>query len=80
MKQPHPRTLLIYMRRSRAILTEHIWETLDNVFKTVYRHARRVDELEQRITELERRLNDRSASITTRPMSSAGEMPIERAA
>lgn len=65
--------------RGVKALTEHIWETFDNLFKTVHRQTRRVEELEARVIELERRLNERSP--LTQPKSlTATEMPVERAA
>lgn len=60
-------------------MSEQIWETVDNLFKTVHRQNRRVEELETRLAELERRLADRPA-VSIAPRNAAGEMPIERAA
>ena len=62
-------------------MTEQIWETLDNLFKTMHRESRRVEQLEARIVDLERRLNEqldsmnRSAKITP-----IGEIHTGRAA
>ena len=64
-------------------MSEYIWETFDGLFKTVYAHGRRVEELEARIADLERRLNERGAASQpqkTQPISAVGEMPAERAA
>ncbi|HEX8070640.1 MAG TPA: hypothetical protein VF546_11860 [Pyrinomonadaceae bacterium] len=58
--------------------TEFIWETFDNLFKTVHRQGRRVEELEARIVDLERRLAER-----TKPAPAPApveELPVERAA
>ncbi|MCA1593413.1 MAG: hypothetical protein LC754_12350 [Acidobacteria bacterium] len=62
--------------------TEHIWETFDSLFKTVYRQGRRVDELEARIIDLERRLQERAAQVQqqSRAVETITEMPAERAA
>ena len=63
---------------------EYIWETFDNLFKTVHRQGRRVEELEARIIDLERRLSEPSpkqpAQQKSQPLSSFDEMPAERAA
>ncbi|HEX8843876.1 MAG TPA: hypothetical protein VF791_04495 [Pyrinomonadaceae bacterium] len=59
---------------------EHIWETFDGLFKTVYSQGRRVEELEARITDLERRLNERAAEQKPQTPRVVGEMPAERAA
>ena len=66
-------------------MSEYIWETFDGLFKTVYAHGRRVEELEARIADLEQRLNERVAAQpqkqqNTQPISAVGEMPAERAA
>lgn len=59
--------------------TEIIWETFDNLFKTVGRQARRVEELEARVVELEKRLN--AASVKQAPQSfDVSELTAERAA
>ncbi len=63
---------------------EYIWETFDNLFKTVHRQGRRVEELEARIAQLERRLSEPSpkqpAQQQAQPLSNFDEMPAERAA
>jgi BMFP domain-containing protein YqiC len=64
---------------------EYIWETFDNLFKTVHRQGRRVEELEARIALLERRLSEPLPKQPTQqqqsqPLSSFDEMPAERAA
>lgn len=62
---------------------EHIWETFDGLFKTLYRQGRRVEELETRIAHLERRLQEREgagASEKPAPERVVAEMPVERAA
>ena len=65
-------------------MSEMIWETFDNLFKTVGRQSRRVEELEARVADLERRLTERPASLetsqTTQQFSALNEMPAERAA
>ncbi|MBD0326827.1 MAG: hypothetical protein ICV68_10360 [Pyrinomonadaceae bacterium] len=63
---------------------EYIWETFDNLFKTVHRQGRRVEELEARIAQLEHRLSEPSpkqpAQQKAQPLSNFEEMPAERAA
>jgi hypothetical protein len=64
---------------------EYIWETFDDLFKTVHRQGRRVEELETRIADLERRLQERNAPtavvLTQQPKAiEMNEMPAERAA
>jgi len=66
---------------------EHIWETFDGLFKTVYRQSRKVEELETRIASLERRLQERDgggAAAAGAERQSAErvltELPVERAA
>ena len=65
-------------------MTEHIWETFDGLFKTVYRQGRRVEELEARLADLERRLDEATAAPakhqTTQQLTAVNEMPAERAA
>lgn len=63
--------------------TEYIWETFDNLFKTVHRQGRRVEELEARIADLEQRLTataSQAARQTPQPLNTVNEMPAERAA
>lgn len=65
--------------------TEHIWETFDSLFKTVYRQGRRVEELEARIVDLEGRLQQRStlagkSAPQPKAVEKFTEMPAERAA
>ena len=64
---------------------EHIWETFDGLFKTVYRQSRKVEELETRIASLERRLQERDGVGGASEKHSAEravvtELPVERAA
>ena len=61
---------------------EHIWETFDSLFKTVYRQGRRVEELEARIANLERRLQESEAGpgVERQAERVVAEMPVERAA
>ncbi len=59
---------------------EHIWETFDGLFKTVYRHGRKVEELEARIAHLERRLQEREGPAEKQTERALAEMPVERAA
>ncbi|MEJ7616883.1 MAG: hypothetical protein WKF30_07940 [Pyrinomonadaceae bacterium] len=64
-------------------MNQDIWDTLDNLFKTMHRQARRVEELQDRVTELERLQYERSVAMASRPMSApaaASELHIERAA
>ena len=65
-------------------MSDYIWETFDGLFKTVYAHGRRVEELEARIADLEQRLNERQAAPQQKPqqqpISAVSEMPAERAA
>lgn len=61
-------------------MTQEIWETIDNLFKTVHRQARLVEELEGRLAELERRQNDRLNAVPSRTIPATGELHIERAA
>jgi hypothetical protein len=44
-------------------VTEQIWETLDNLFKTTHRESRRVEQLEARVADLEQRLNEQLDSM-----------------
>ncbi len=63
---------------------EHIWETFDGLFKTVYRQSRKVEELETRIASLERRLQEREGGGAAEKHSAervlVTELPVERAA
>ena len=60
---------------------EHIWETFDSLFKTVYRQGRRVEELEARIAYLERHLREREGvGVEKQAERVVAEMPVERAA
>ena len=68
-------------------MSDHIWETFDGLFKTVYGQGRRVEELEARITDLERRLAERAGGVNSVPQPqpkqtqpTLSEMPVERAA
>jgi len=65
-------------------LSEHIWQTFDDLFKTVYRQGRRVEELEARIAVLERHRQERETIVagaqSPRQLESISEMPAERAA
>lgn len=64
-------------------MSNHIWETFDGLFKTIYRQGRRVEELEARIAQLEERLNKAALaqkSQSNQPLSAVNEMPAERAA
>ncbi len=63
--------------------TDYIWETFDNLFKTVHRQGRRVEELEARIADLEQRLTTTAAQAArqpSQPLNAVNEMPAERAA
>ena len=63
---------------------EHIWETFDGLFKTVYRQSRKIEELETRIASLERRLQEREgvggAEKHSTERAVVTELPVERAA
>ena len=64
-------------------VSEYIWETFDNLFKTVHRQGRRVEELETRVADLERHLQERAPAAHQQPKSIdqvITEMPAERAA
>lgn len=61
-------------------MSEYVWETLDDLFKTVNRQGRRVEELETRLADLERRLSERQHSAASKQLISKNELPIERAA
>lgn len=64
-------------------MSDYIWETFDDLFKTVYGHGRRVEELETRVADLERRLQERTMATVSTPTPKAvemNEMPTERAA
>ena len=63
-------------------MSEYIWETVDNLFKTVHRQSRRVDELESRIVELERRLSERATVMQQGKVRATNHefIPAERAA
>jgi hypothetical protein len=72
----------LWVGRKRRSKVEHVWETFDGLFKTVYRQGRRVEELEARIAQLERRLQEREgvAAEQQKPERVVAEMPVERAA
>ncbi len=63
-------------------MTDAIWETFDDLFKTVYRQGRMIEGLEARINQLERRLDERSSAAQSPGFewTAEDEMPIERAA
>lgn len=62
-------------------MSDYIWETFDDLFKTVHRQGRRVEELETRVADLERRLQERAAAAGSPPKAvEMKEMPTERAA
>jgi 5-methylthioribose kinase len=70
-------------RETRRSEVEHIWETFDGLFKTLYRQGRKVEELETRIASLERRLQEREAGLQSERQQTErvlAEMPVERAA
>ncbi len=70
----------ISSRRHEAV-SEYVWETFDGLFKTVYRHERRVEALEQRIADLERRLQEQSGAAAPRDREAiVTDFPVERAA
>jgi len=61
-------------------MSEHIWETFDDLFKTVYRQAERVHALEARVADLERRLAERAAVKRPPVEAVAADTPAEQAA
>jgi len=66
-------------------MSDHIWETFDGLFKTVYGQGRRVEELEARITDLERRLQERATAVLngvpqSKAQNTLSEMPAEQRA
>jgi BMFP domain-containing protein YqiC len=63
-------------------VSDVIWETFDGLFKTLHRHGRRVEELEQRVVELERRLQERAATLAphAEAVERVTQMPAEKAA
>jgi hypothetical protein len=73
-------------RKREGEMSDHIWETFDGLFKTVYGQGRRVEELEARIVDLERRLAERAAVVVNpaqqpkQAQTTVSEMPVERAA
>jgi hypothetical protein len=71
------------MKEERAKVSDYIWETFDDLFKTVHRQGRRVEELEARVVHLEQRLNEFAAkqpAKTGQGFNNITEMPAERAA
>jgi hypothetical protein len=70
-------------RGTSDVSTDYIWETFDNLFKTVHRQGRRVEELEARIADLEQRLvaaTTQQVRPTPQSLNTVNEMPAERAA
>lgn len=64
-------------------MSEHVWETFDGLFKTVYRQGRQVAALEDRIADLERRLQQqatRPEAVRETRDDFAADFPVERAA
>jgi len=63
-------------------MSEEIWETFDDVFRTVNKQKRRVEELEARVLELEKKLSE--AGFQSKPKNQTlfglNEMPAEKAA
>jgi hypothetical protein len=80
MKQSGRTTARAARKDEGDVSTEFIWETFDNLFKTVHRQGRRVDELEARIVDLERRLAERAAVKPAPAPAPVEELPVERAA
>jgi hypothetical protein len=85
MKQPALLTASGHQGESSNV-SEYIWETFDNLFKTVHRQGRRVEELETRVADLERHLQARVQERPTAQQQPKSveqvitEMPAERAA
>ena len=70
-------------QEGKARVSEYIWETFDDLFKTMHRQGQRVAELESRVSDLERRLQERAPSAAPQPRpieQLRNEMPAERAA
>jgi len=61
-------------------VSEHIWETFDDLFKTVYRQAERIHALEAHVADLEHRLAERSAAKGPPVEAATADMPAEQAA
>ncbi|MBA2502905.1 MAG: hypothetical protein H0V27_08500 [Pyrinomonadaceae bacterium] len=62
-------------------MSDYIWETVDNLFKTMHQQSRRVDELEARVVELEQRLSERaSAAQPKERVTNHDFISVERAA
>ena len=64
-------------------MSDHVWETFDDLFKTVYRQGRMIEALEARLGQLERLLRERAAVAELESFEQAealNTMPVERAA
>ncbi len=67
-------------------MSEHIWETFDGLFKTLYRQGEQVEQLERRVVDLETKLQERAAANASRIEQSTRldemtrDFPVERAA
>ena len=64
-------------------MSDHVWETFDDLFKTVYRQGQMIEGLEVRLAQLERLLHERATNAQPEALervAAPGEMPMERAA
>lgn len=61
------------------VVSEEIWETFDDIFRTVNKQNRRVEELEARVIELEKKMKDRAQTKAKR-LTIVSEMTAEKAA
>ena len=63
-------------------MSDHIWETFDDLFKTVYRQGRTIEGLEARLSQLERRLHERAGAAQPEGLEQRTDerVTIERAA
>ncbi len=60
-----------------------IWETIDDLFRTVNRQSKRVAELELRLARLEQNGPERAANLladNVQPFPTKQDRPLERAA
>lgn len=60
-------------------MSEEIWETFDDIFRTVNKQNRRVEELEARVIELEKKIREK-AQTKAKTLTIVKEMPEEKAA
>lgn len=60
-------------------MSEEIWETFDDICRTVNKQNRRVEELEARVIEIEKKIRD-EAQTKAKTLTIVKEMPEEKAA